>query len=122
MEPRPIHNEDDLQVAMKAMQRLWDAKDAVDIQRLADWGMLVDLYESSLIAPPRGLDPVAVIVAEMKMSGRTRADLAALVGQNRATELLSRKRSLTLPMIRRLHQEWNIPAELLIAEYEIAAA
>ena len=122
MEPRPIHNDEDLRVAMTAMQQIWDAEDAVDIQRLADWGVLVDLYESSLIAPPRGLDPVAVIVAEMEMSGRTRADLAALVGQNRATELLGRKRSLTLPMIRRLHQEWNIPAELLIAEYEIAAA
>ena len=122
MEPRPIHNENDLRDAMDEMHRLWDAEDARDVQRLADWGMLVDLYESSLIAPSGGLDPVAVIVAEMEMSGRTRADLAAIVGQNRATELLGRKRALTLPMIRRLHREWNIPAELLIAECEIAAA
>lgn len=122
MEPRPIHNKDDLRAAMEEMRRLWEAEDARDVQRLADWGTLVDLYESSLIAPPRGLDPVAVIVADMEMNGRTRGDLAAIVGQNRATELMGRKRPLTLPMIRRLHREWGIPAELLIAEYEIAAA
>lgn len=122
MEPRPIHNDSELRDAMEAMGRLWNAEAEADIQRLADWGMMVDLYEASLITPPNGLDPVAVIVAEMDMSGRTRADLAALVGQNRATELLGRKRALTLPMIRSLHREWGIPAELLIAECEIAAA
>ena len=122
MEPRPIHNKDDLRAAMEEMRRLWDAEDARDVRRLADWGTLVDLYEASLIAPPRGLDPVSVIVADMEMNGRTRGDLAAIVGQNRATELMGRKRALTLPMIRRLHREGGIPAELLIAEYEIAAA
>lgn len=122
MEPRPIHNESELRAAMGEMLQLWDAEAASDVQRLADWGMMVDLYEASQIKPPNGLDPVAVIVAEMEMSGRTRGDLAALVGQNRATELLRRRRALTLPMIRRLHREWGIPAELLIAECEIAAA
>ncbi len=74
MEPRPIHNENDLRAAMDEMRRLWDAEDPLDIQRLADWGMLVDLYESSLIAPPRGIDPVAVIVAEMETNDRMRGD------------------------------------------------
>lgn len=122
MEPRPVHNDDDLRGAMEAMRQLWDAETEADVQRLVDWGAMVDLYEASLITPPNGLDPVAIIVAEMEMSGRTRGDLAAIVGQNRATELIGRKRALTLPMIRRLHREWGIPAELLIAECEIAAA
>ena len=122
MEPRPVHNDDDLRDAMEAMRQLWDAETEADVQRLVDWGAMVDLYEASLITPPNGLDPVAIIVAEMEMSGRTRGDLAAIVGQNRATELIGRKRALTLPMIRRLHREWGIPAELLIAECEIAAA
>lgn len=122
MEPRPIHNESELRAAMDEMLRLWDAEAASDIQRLADWGAMVDLYEANLITPQNSLDPVAVIVAEMEMNGRTRGDLAALVGQNRATELIGRRRALTLPMIRRLHREWGIPAELLIAECEIAAA
>jgi antitoxin component HigA of HigAB toxin-antitoxin module len=52
----------------------------------------------------------------MKMNGRTRADLAALIGQNRATEVLARKRPLTLPIIRAISRTWDIPADLLIAE------
>ena len=122
MEPRPIHDDDDLQVAKAEMRRLWDAQDASDVRRLADWGMLLDLYEASLVEPPRGVDPVAVILAEMDMNGRSRADLAALIGESRASEIISRKRPLTLRMIRRLHCEWNIPAEMLIAEYETVAA
>ena len=122
MEPRPIHDERDYETALREIRRLWDAVSPADVRRLADWGALVDLYETGQMTVPAGLDPVAVIQAEMEMNGRTRADLAALLGQNRATEILGRKRPLTLPMIRRLHREWGIPAEMLIAEYEMARA
>ena len=122
MEPRPIHDDDDLQVAKAEMRRLWDAQNAADVRRLTDWGMLVDLYEASLVESPREVDPVAVILAEMDMNGRTRGDLAAIIGENRASEIINRKRPLTLRMIRRLHRVWNIPAEMLIAEYETVAA
>ena len=56
----------------------------------------------------------------MEMNGRTRSDLADLIGQSRATEVLARKRPLTLPMIRTINQAWEIPADLLIAEYATA--
>lgn len=120
MEPKPIHTPADHAVAMAEIERLWDAEDTADIRRLADWGELVDLYETRRIKPARALDPVEVIRAEMDMNGRSRADLAAIVGQNRATEILNRKRPLTLQMIRGLVREWGVPADLLIPEYETA--
>jgi len=120
MEPRPIHNEAERQTAMAEIARLWDATREADVQRLADWGELVNLYEVRRIAAARNLDPIAVIRAEMEMNGRTRADLAAVVGQNRASELLARTRALTLGQIRALHAQWGIPADLLIAAYETA--
>lgn len=118
--PRPIHNDADHKAAMAELARLWNASTDEDVQTLADWGELIDIYESRLLKPARGLDPVAVIQAEMEMNGRTRADLARLVGQNRATEILNRKRPLTLQMIRVLRRDWDIPADLLIGEYELA--
>jgi len=120
MEIRPIHNADELAVAKDEIARLWDATSDEDLQRLADWADLVDRYEASQIELPRDVDPIAVIAAEMEMNGRTRSELAALIGQNRATEVLARRRSLTLPMIRAINRAWGVPADLLIAEYETA--
>jgi antitoxin component HigA of HigAB toxin-antitoxin module len=116
MESRPIRNAHDLAAAKAKIERLWDATGDEDLQRLGDWADLVDRHEASQIESPRNVDPIAVIAAEMKMNGRTRADLAALIGQNRATEVLARKRPLTLPMIRAISRAWDIPADLLIAE------
>jgi HTH-type transcriptional regulator/antitoxin HigA len=42
-----------------------------------------------------------------------------LIGQSRATEILGRKRTLTLPMIRAISEAWNVPASLLVREYEL---
>jgi HTH-type transcriptional regulator/antitoxin HigA len=56
-------------------------------------------------------------------TGRTQADLATLFGsRSRASEILNRKRALTLEMIHKLHEEWKIPAELLIRPYKLDAA
>ena len=118
MEPRPIHNDADHKAALIEIERLWRCDDAADLQRLSDWAELVDLYETRQIRSARDLDPIAVIRAEMEMNGRTRADLAALVGQSRATELLARTRALSLRHIRALQNHWGIPADLLVAEYE----
>lgn len=120
MELHPIHSDAELTLAKREIERLWDARSEAKVQRLADWAELVDTYETRQIKPAASLDPVAVIRAEMTMNGRTRGDLAILVGQSRATEILNRKRPLTLPMIRALHREWGIPAEMLIGEYAMA--
>jgi HTH-type transcriptional regulator/antitoxin HigA len=59
----------------------------------------------------------------MDVTGRTQDDLARLLGsRSRASEILNRKRPLTLAMIHKLHNEWKIPAELLIRPYKLDAA
>lgn len=57
----------------------------------------------------------------MAYEGRTRADLAALIGKNRATEILKRQRALTLPMIRKISRAWGVPERLLVREYGLVA-
>ncbi len=68
-------------------------------------------------------DPVDVIRLHMDANGYVRADLARLFGSNsRVTEILNRKRPLTLAMTSKLHNKWCIPADLLVSPYETAAA
>ena len=71
-------------------------------------------------------DPVEVILFRMQEQGLRQKDIADIVGgKNRASEVLSRKRPLTLAMIRALHEKLGIPSELLIqqpiAEYRVSA-
>jgi HTH-type transcriptional regulator/antitoxin HigA len=64
------------------------------------------------IEPP---DPVAAIRERMAQAGYTQADLARLLGsRSRASEILARRRGLTMEQARRLHDAWRIPAEALI--------
>jgi HTH-type transcriptional regulator/antitoxin HigA len=67
------------------------------------------------------LPPVEMIRGMMELRGYTQADLARLIGSRaRASEVLARRRHLTLPMIWKLTREWNIPAESLIQPYDLA--
>jgi len=70
-------------------------------------------------------DPIEAIIFRMEQQGLRQTDLAAIIGgKNRASEVLSRKRPLTLAMIRALHEKLGIPSELLIrqpaAEYRVS--
>jgi len=56
----------------------------------------------------------------MAQEGRTRADLAAPIGESRATEILQRRRALTLPMIRKIAAAWHVPERVLIRDYALA--
>jgi HTH-type transcriptional regulator/antitoxin HigA len=80
---------------------------------------LIEAYERKHwpIDPP---DPVEAIRYCMEQQGYTQADLAALLGsRSRASEILKRKRPLTLEMVRKLHREWGIPAESLLQAYDL---
>jgi len=102
MHIRPIRTDADQQAALREIEALWGAEDGSDASdRLDVLVTLVDAYEANRwpIAP---LDPVQAIEAAMAMNGQTSADVAALVGQSRATEILARKRALTLGMIRKI--------------------
>jgi len=116
---KAIHNEDDYAFAMAEVARLWGAETGSDAQNALEiWGILIDAYEQARIKPRR-LDPIEVIKAEMDMSGHTKSDLAALIRANRVSEILERRRPLTLPMIRAINATWGVPTDLLVADYPL---
>jgi HTH-type transcriptional regulator/antitoxin HigA len=120
MTPKPIRNDEDYALAMAEIARLWNAAPGTNEEAgLELWGMVVADYEH---IRPGDVDPVDILKAEMDMNDRSQSDLAALIGANRASEVLSHRRALTLPMIRAIVEAWDIPAELLIRDYAIAKA
>ncbi len=112
---RAIHSERDLAWAHAEIDRLIDAKPGTpDYARLEVLGILVNVYELEhhRLPPP---DPVEAIRFRMEQGGLQQKDLAALFGSRpRASEVLSRKRPLTLEMIRALHTRWGIPLQSLV--------
>ncbi len=120
---RPIRNETDYDAALGEIDRLMGvAPDTVESDRLEVLVTLVEKYESARwnIAAP---DPIAAIHHVMEARGLRQKDLAVLIGsQSHASEVLRRRRPLSLAMIRVLATEWSVPAEVLVREYELATA
>jgi HTH-type transcriptional regulator / antitoxin HigA len=113
---KPIRNDRDHAAALRQIEELWDDKSAAAAATLEVLSVLVDAYEREhhAIPPP---DPVDAIEFRMEQLGMNRAALGAVLGsRSRATEILDRRRPLTLPMIRKLNEELGIPAEVLIRE------
>jgi HTH-type transcriptional regulator/antitoxin HigA len=115
MRIRPIHNSDDHTAAVKRIERLLGAvpgsKDADELDILAT---LVVAYEQKHYPMPPP-DPISAIRFRMGQQMLTRRDLEPLIGSRaRVSEILSGKRSLTLPMVRRLSAELKIPADILV--------
>jgi len=117
---KPIKTESDYDAALEEIAALMDAKaDTPQGDRLAVLAALVSVYEDRVwpIDPP---DPIAAIRYKMEIDGLDQSDLAALLGsRSRASEVLQRRRPLTLGMIRELHAKWGIPAESLLKPYRI---
>ncbi|WP_159982095.1 MULTISPECIES: type II toxin-antitoxin system HigA family antitoxin [unclassified Novosphingobium] len=119
MHIRPIKTDADHEAALRCIEELWGADEGTEQgDQLDVLVTLVEAYERGRwpIAP---LDPVGAIEAAMAMNGHSRADLAALLGQSRATEILGRKRALTLPMIRKIARAWHVPEKVLVQEYAL---
>ena len=92
------------------------APESDDGARLELLAKLIDDYERERFKFSKP-DPIEAIVFRMEEQGLRQADIAAIVGgKNRASEILSRKRPLTLAMVRALHEKLGIPSELLIRE------
>jgi HTH-type transcriptional regulator/antitoxin HigA len=117
----PIKDEFSHRTALAEIDRLWGAKEGTpDGDRLDVLMTLVDAYERAQW-PDDDIDPVDAVKARMENSGRTRKEFEAIVGSSgRASEILNRKRHLTLAMIWRLAREWSIPADLLIRPYKLS--
>ena len=123
MEIKPIRNEADYDAALKEIDGLMGtASNTPDDDALEVLATLVEAYEAKRW-PIEAPDPISMIEHVMEARGLRQRDLASLIGsQPHASEVLNRRRSLTLPMIRALSREWKLPADTLIGEYELASS
>lgn len=81
---------------------------------------MVEAYEAEYYAIEPSNDPIAMIEFVLEARGLTRKDLEPYIGtRQRVWDIMEKRRRLTLPMIRRLEKGLNIPAEVLIQEYEL---
>lgn len=112
---KPIRSEGDYEAALAEVERLWGAKSGTPKgDRLDVLATLIDAYEAEHhpMDPP---DPVEAIKFRMEQQGLTRRDLEEIIGsRTRIAEVLNRKRGLSIAMIRRLHEQLGISADVLI--------
>lgn len=115
MQIQPIRTEADYSSAVARIEQLMGARaGSADGDELDVLATLVDAYEARRF-PIKTPDPIAVIKFQMEQQGFSRKDLEPMIGTRaRISEVLSGKRALTLPMIRRLHAGLHIPIDLLV--------
>ncbi len=115
MDVIPIKTESDHDTALKRLGELWGAPlDTLEGDELDVLILLIDAYEEKHHPIPAP-DPIAAINCRMEEMGLTRRDLEPMIGPSgRVSEVLAGKRSLTLPMIRRLREGLGLSADILI--------
>ena len=121
MEIKPIRNEADYDAALETIDGLMGAPaDTPEGDSLEVLVTLVEAYEARHW-PVEAPDPISMIEHVMEARGFRQSELAALIGsQPRASEVLNRRRPLTLRMIRVLSREWKLPTDTLVREYDLA--
>lgn len=124
MDVRAIRSEPDYDWALNEIAQYFDDQPESGTAEAARFDVLADLlkvYEDA-VHPIEALDPIETVTQWMAMKGLTQGDLATLFGsKSRASEVLNRKRALTMEMVFKLSREWRIPAEVLVAPYQLAA-
>lgn len=123
MDVTPIKTDADFRNTLAEIERLWDAEpDTPEGDRLDVLMTLVEAYERRHHPMPPA-DPIAAIEFMMEQRGMTRADLEPIIGSSgRVSEVLNRRRALSVSMIRRLSEELKIPVEILIRPYDLQRA
>ena len=120
MDVRKIRTEDDYDWALAEIEQYFKHEPepgTPEAERFEVIASLIAAYEAEHwpIDPP---DPIEAIRYRMEQSGYTQADLGRVLGsRSRASEILKRKRPLTMQMAYKLHREWQIPAESLLIPY-----
>ena len=123
MDMRALNTEADYDWALAEIARYFEREPepgTPDAERFDVLAALIEHYEAKhwSIEPP---DPVEAIRYRMEQAGLHQADLGRLLGsRSRASEILARKRALTMEQAYRLHREWHIPAEVLLQPYHVA--
>jgi HTH-type transcriptional regulator/antitoxin HigA len=126
MDIRPIRTDKDHRMALAEIDKLWGAAEGTPKgDKLDALVTLVEAYEARRwpLNPRRRFDPVDVLRYAIDELGHTQAELAEVVGsRSPASEVLARRRPLTLEMIQRITEAWKIPADLLVQPYRASAA
>lgn len=120
MKISPIKTIKDYKVALRRLEEIFDSKpNTLEGDELEVLSLLIDEYENKKykIDSP---DPIEAIKFRMEQSGFTQKDLVKIVGlKSKVSEILNRKRKLSLNIIRKLNKELDIPSDILIKEYEV---
>jgi HTH-type transcriptional regulator / antitoxin HigA len=120
MQLRPIRNEEEHETALAEIYALWNAEpDTPEADRLDVLMLLVEDYEKHQhpIDPP---DPIDLILFVMDANGLQQKDMLPYFGTRaRASEILNRRRPLTLDMIRKLADGLKLPVDLLVRPYAL---
>lgn len=126
MHIRPIRDDADHRAALREIDACWGAAPGTPKgDRLDILVALVESYEARRwpIAARGRFDPVDVLRYAIDELGHTQAELAGLLGsRSRASEILSRRRALTVEMVHKISGAWKIPADLLVRPYKVKKA
>jgi len=118
MNIKVIKTEADYQEALTRLETIFDAKPgSAEGDELEVLGLLIDQYEKEQF-PIDMPDPIEAIRFRMEQFGYSQKDLVNIIGlKSHASEIINRKRKLSLGMIRQLHRKLNIPTNVLIQAY-----
>ena len=118
MEIRTIHNRKEYKAALDKIERLWSAPaKSAEAERLDLLTLVVAHYEKTHV-PMADPDPIELIEHVMESRGLSRKDLEPMIGpRGRVADILNKTRPLTLEMIRRLVDQLNLPADVLVKPY-----
>ena len=123
MNIRPIKTGEDYEKTLSQIESLMDAKpNTFQMDELEVLTTLVEAYEAQhyVIDAP---DPIEAIKFRMEQEGLKQKDLVSIVGsKSRVSEILNKKRKLTIEMIRNLHKQLHIPVESLFLDYKTNCA
>ena len=126
MDIRPIRTDEDHRAALAEIEACWGAPEGTEEgDKLEVLVALVELYEAKRwpVETDEMFDPVDVLHYAIGELGHTQAELAVLLGsRSRASEILSRRRMLTVDMIHKISEAWKIPADLLVRPYKVESA
>lgn len=117
---RPVRTERDYEHALEEIGRLMTARPGTPAgDHLDVLSTLVEAYEAEHY-PIEAPDPIALIEFAMEQRGASRADLEPIIGlRGRVSEVLSKRRPLTLAMIRKLNEKWGLPTDVLVQSYAL---
>jgi HTH-type transcriptional regulator / antitoxin HigA len=123
MDIRPIRTDEDHRAGLEEIDACWGAPEGSEEgDKLDVLVALVESYEARRwpIEADKRLDPIDVLLYAIDELGHTQTELADLLGsRSRASEILSRRRALTVDMIHKVSEAWKVPAGLLVRPYKV---